>query len=155
MRILERSHKLSQRPPQFADIFGGFGQVVGEIDLCFFHPTELVDRQLEAVLILVNQPFDFEEVVLLEDGDEVVDVVPHLRFDLPGAVGQEQRQVRLTIFFGLHLLRSDHKTGGDNFVFLLAAFRDKELFHEPPRHRPPRKCKPEQAIGRSRVPPPD
>src|SRR5208337_5265721 len=95
LRILERGDKLGQRPPELADVLGGFRQVVGEVDLSFFHAPQLVNGELKAILVLVDESLDLEEVFLLEDVDEFFDVVPHLGFDLAGAIGQGQSQVRL------------------------------------------------------------
>ena len=128
VRILERGHKLRQRSPEFADVFGGLGQVVGEVDIALVHAPQLVNRELKTILVLVDEALDLEKVVLLEDGDEFVDVVPHLGFDLAAAIRQDQGQIRLAIFFGLHLLRRHHEAGGDDLVFLLRTFGDEELF---------------------------
>jgi len=127
---LERGHKLRQRSPEFADVLGGLGQVVGEVDLSFFHAAQLVNGELKTILILIDEPLDLEKVVLLEGEDEFFDVVPHFGFDLARAICQGQRQVRLAIFFCLHLLRRHHEAGRDDLVFLLATFGDKKLFHE-------------------------
>ena len=135
VRILERGHKLRQRSPEFADVLGGLGQVVGEVDIAFFHAPQLVNRELKTILVLVDEPFDLEKVVLLEGEDEFVDVIPHLGFDLAAAIGQDQRQIRLAIFLGLHLLRRHDEAGGDDLVFLLGTLGDEKLFHEPPRNR--------------------
>ncbi len=66
VRILERRHKLRQRSPEFTDVLGGLGQVVGEVDIAFFHAPQLVNRELKTILVLVDQPFDLEKVVLFE-----------------------------------------------------------------------------------------
>ena len=67
MRILKPGNKLRQRPPEFANIFGGLGKIVGEIDLGFFHAPQLVNRQLKTILIFIDQTLDFEKIILLEE----------------------------------------------------------------------------------------
>ncbi len=86
-----------------------------------------MNGELKAILVLVDQPFDLEEVVLLEDADEILDVVPHLGFDLSAAIAQNQRQVRLSILLRLHLLRRHHEAGGNDLVFLPGAVADKKI----------------------------
>ena len=72
-----------------------------------------MDGELEAVLVLVEQAFDLEKVVLFEGVDGILDVVPHLGFDLAAAVAQSERQVRLAGFLGLDLLADDNEAGDD------------------------------------------
>ena len=62
-----------------------------------------MDGELEAVLVLVDQALDLDEVVLLEGVDGVLDVVPHLGFDVAAAIAQGEGQVRLTAFLGFDL----------------------------------------------------
>src|SRR5208282_4893009 len=133
--ILQCGHKFGQRCPEFADVLGSLGQIIGEVDFRFFHAAELVNGELKTVLVLVDQPLNLEKVVLLEGQNEFVDVIPHLGFDLAAAIGENQRQVWFAIFFGLHLLGGHYETGGDDLVFLLRTIGDKKLFHEPPRNR--------------------
>src|ERR1700722_2756713 len=133
VRILNRGHEFTQRPPEFDNVLGRLLQVVGEIDINFFHPPEFVDRELITILVLIDQSLDLEEVILIKHGDELVDVIPHLRFDLATAIRQNQRQIRLAILFRFNLLRGHHKAGSDDLVFLLGTVGDKELFHDPPR----------------------
>jgi hypothetical protein len=64
-------------------------QIVGEIDFRFFHAAQLVNRKLKSILVFVDEPFNLEKVVLLEGENEFVDVVPHLGFDLAGAIGED------------------------------------------------------------------
>ena len=136
VRILKASHEFGQRSPELANVLCGLREIVGEVDLGFRHAAQLVNRKLKPVLILIDQAFDLEEVVLLEAENEFIDVVPHLGFNLPGAIRQNQRQIRLAIFLCLDLLRRHHEAGGDDLVLLMNAFRYKELFHEPPRNLP-------------------
>src|SRR5208283_3868823 len=93
VRILEAGDKFRQLPPQFPDILGGFRKVIGEVDLRLFHAPQLVNRELKTILVFVDKPLDLEKVVLLEDVDEFVDVIPHLGLDLTAAIGEDQRQV--------------------------------------------------------------
>ena len=121
--------KLGQGAPELADILGGLGQVVGEVDFGFVQAAQLVDGDLKTVLVFVEQAFDFDEVVLLEGVDGFLDVVPHLGFELAGAIREHQGQVRLAGFLRLHLLGNDHEVRGDDFVFVLDAVGDEEFFH--------------------------
>ena len=54
VRILKRGDKSRQRPPEFADVFCGLGQVVGEVDFRIAQSANLVNGDLEAVLVLVE-----------------------------------------------------------------------------------------------------
>src|SRR5580658_5304422 len=94
MRIAKGSDGSCQGLPKLADILGGLRQVIGEIDLGVAEAAQFVNRDLETVLILVEQAFDLEEVLLLESVDRVLDVIPHLGFELAGAITQNQRQIR-------------------------------------------------------------
>src|SRR5271165_6306522 len=98
MGILKRGYKFGQRSPEFADVLGGFGEVIGEIDFRLFHAAELVNGELKTILVFVDQPLDLEKVVLLESENEFVDVIPHFGFDLAAAVGENQSQVGIAIF---------------------------------------------------------
>ena len=82
-----------------------------------------MNGELKTILVFVDETFDLEEIVLLEDVDEFFDVVPHFGFDLAAAVGQDQGQIRLAIFLRLDLLRRHHEAGGDDLVFLLGTAR--------------------------------
>src|SRR6266850_1428513 len=129
--ILEGSDEVQQSLPEFVDVLGSLGQVIRKIYFRILHAAKFVDGELESILVLVDQAFDLEEVVLLEDVDELLDVVPHLRFDLAGTVTEGKRQIRLTCFLGLHLFRHHYKSGSDDLVFLLRTIADEEFFHEP------------------------
>jgi hypothetical protein len=63
-----------------------------------------VNGELKAVRILIDQPANFDKIVLLEDVNRVGDVVPHLGVDLPGAVAQRKRQVDVAALLGFNLL---------------------------------------------------
>ena len=89
-----------------------------------------MDRDLEPVLVLIEQALDFEEVILIEGVDGIFDVVPHLGFDLAATVGENQRQVRLSALLGLDLLGTDDKSGGDDLVFEAGTIREEEIFHD-------------------------
>ncbi len=122
LRILKTGYKIGQRLPQFANIFRGLGQIIGEIYFRISQATQLVNRDLKAVLVFVDQPFDFQEVVLLEGVESLLDVVPHLGFDLAAAVAQSQREVRLTGFLWFDLLGDDYEAGSDDLIFVITAF---------------------------------
>ena len=79
------------------------------------------DGDLETVLIFIEQAFDFEEVVLLEGVDCVLDVIPHFGVELAGAITENERQIRLSGLLRLNLLGYDHESRSDDFVFVVAA----------------------------------
>src|SRR5437899_8371700 len=62
MRILKRADKLTESQPQFIDVLGGLGKIIGEIHLGIAQSAQLVDCKLEPVLILIEQSLDFEKV---------------------------------------------------------------------------------------------
>src|SRR6266496_1785864 len=129
MRISERLHEFHQRSPQLINVLGGFRKVIGKIDFGVRHSSELVDRQLKTVLILVEQPFDLQKVFLLEGVDGVFHVVPHLGFDLSATVGESQREIRLTGLFWLYLFYGDDEAGSDYLVLKARTIREEEILH--------------------------
>ena len=88
-----------------------------------------MDRELETILVLVDEAFDLKEVVLLEGVEDFFDVVPHLGFDLAAAITERKRQVRLAGFLGLDLLADDDETRGNDLVLVARAIADVEVFH--------------------------
>ena len=75
-------------------------------------------RELKAVLVLVDQAFDLEEVILLEGVEDLFNVVPHLGFDLAAAIAESERQIRLAGLLGFDLLGNHDEARGDDLVFL-------------------------------------
>src|SRR5580704_2135707 len=127
--ILKGRDKIGQSLPEFVNILGGFGKIVGEFDFGFAQLTQLMNSELEAVLILVNQAFDLEEIVLLEGIEHFFHVVPHLGVELPAAVAESQSEIRLPGFLGFDLLADHDKVGGNDLIFVAGAVADVELFH--------------------------
>src|SRR5581483_2924433 len=127
--VFEAVNKLRQRAPELVNVFGGFREIICELYFYFVQAPQLVDRQLEAVVVLVDQAFDFDEVVLLEAIDAIGNVVPHLGFDLSGAVRQRESEVGFTGFFRLDLFYSDDKAGNDDLIFVLRRLGDIKVFH--------------------------
>ncbi len=54
-----------------------------------------MNGDLEAVLVFIQQAFDFEVIILFEAVNSVFDVVPHFGFDLTATVSQGERNVGL------------------------------------------------------------
>ena len=123
MGIAKGATKVASVCHKLVDILGGLGKIIGEVDFGLAQAAQLVNRDLEAILVFVEQAFDLEEVILLEGVDGVLDVVPHLGFDLAAAVAESQREVGFAGFLGLNLLGNDHETGSDDFVFVVIAIR--------------------------------
>ena len=119
--IAKSSDESRQRLPQFADVFGGLRQIIGEVNFRIAQAAKFVDGDLKAVLIFVEQPFDFEEVVLLEGIDCVLDVIPHFGVELAGAVTENERQIWLSGLLRLDLLGNDHESRSDDLIFVVAA----------------------------------
>jgi hypothetical protein len=128
--VLHRGDKLAQRSPQLGDVLLRRRQEVGEIDLALFHLADLVDGELDAIVVAVDQAFDFDEVVLIERLDHVRDVVPHLGVELAGSVGKRELQIQLTRLPRTHLLGGDHERRRDGFVLVLGRVLNVEVFHE-------------------------
>src|ERR1043165_1175803 len=129
VRVLEACNELAERPPQLIDVLGGFWQVVGKIDLRFLELAQLVYRHLEPAVVLVDQAADLDEIVLLENAHNFGDVVPYLSVDVPAAVGQRKRQVRIAALFRFHLLDRDHEAGGYDLILVLRAIADVKVLH--------------------------
>src|SRR5271155_5952744 len=94
MRILKRSDELGQRLPEFVNILCGLGKIVGEFDFRFAELAQFVDGELETVFVFVDEAFDLEKIVLLENVEDLIHVVPHLGFELPAAVAESEREIR-------------------------------------------------------------
>src|SRR5882762_3112540 len=105
MWVLEGADEIRKRLPQFINVLGGLWQIIGKIHFGVLHAAQFVDSELETILVLVDEALNFEEVVLLEDVNELFDVVPHLGFDLAGAVAESERQIGLAGLLRLDLLR--------------------------------------------------
>ena len=129
MLILKGRDEVRQRLPELVNILRGLGEIVGELDFRFAQLAQFVDGELEAVLIFVDQAFDFEEVILLKGVEHFLHVVPHLGFELPAPVAKGQSEIRLSGFLRLDLLTDHDKIGSDDFVFVAGAVADVELFH--------------------------
>jgi hypothetical protein len=127
--ILERRDKVREGLPEFVNILGGLWKVVGEVDFGVAQFAQLVDRELKAIFIFVNETFDLEEVILLESIEDFFYVVPHFGFELATAVAEREREVRLPGLFGLDLLGDDDEGRGDDLVLLPQAVADVEIFH--------------------------
>src|SRR4029077_5995899 len=67
VRVLKGADEVSQRAPELVNVLGGLGQVIGKIYFCVLHATQFVDGELEAIFVLVDEAFDLEKVILLED----------------------------------------------------------------------------------------
>ncbi len=63
-----------------------------------------MNRELETLLVFVDEAFDFEEVVLLEGLEDFFDVVPHFGFELAAAVAESEGEVGLSGLLRLDLL---------------------------------------------------
>src|SRR5271157_1237711 len=72
MRILDGGDEVAQGLPQLVNVFGGLGQVVGKVNLGFAQFAQLVDGELEAVLVLVDQALDLEEIILFESLEDLL-----------------------------------------------------------------------------------
>ena len=88
-----------------------------------------MNRQLKALLVLVDQTLDFEEIILLERVENFLNVIPHLGFQLAAAVAERQGKIGLSGFLGLDLLGYDNKSRGDDFVFVADAIADIKILH--------------------------
>ena len=88
-----------------------------------------MDGELEAVLVLVDQAFDLDEVILLEAVDGVLDVVPHLGFDVAAAIAEGQSQIGLAALLGFDLLGDDDEGRSDDLVLVLNAVGNEKFLH--------------------------
>ena len=132
IRVLKALDEIAHRTPERVDIFVGLGKVIGKIDFGLFQLAQLVHRQLELVVELVDQTLDLDEIVLLERVEEFVHVVPDLGLDLTGAVGQGERDVEVAGALGLDLFGSHHEAGNNGGILVLGTIADEEIFHRGP-----------------------
>src|SRR5579864_403731 len=95
MRIFKGADKLAHGEPQLIDILGCLRKVIREIYFRIAQFSQFVDRELKPVLVSVQKALDLEIVFLIESVERILDVVPHLGFDLPTPVTERKGQVRL------------------------------------------------------------
>ena len=76
---------------------------------------------LKPVLIFIDEPFDFQEIVLLKSVEDLLNVVPHLGFDLAATVAKGECEIRLAGLLRLDLFGDDDEAGGDDFIFVVRA----------------------------------
>src|SRR5437764_12256885 len=131
MLIVEASYVRPDCPPQLIDILVRRRQLIGVFNLRLFHSPHFVDSQLITAGILVDQPANLEEVVLLKGVDRVGNVVPHLGLDLAGAIAKRERKKNVSALLGLDLLGGDKKRGGNDLVFVAGGVFNEELLHGP------------------------
>src|SRR5215470_490379 len=129
MLILKSRNEVCEGLPKFADVLVCFWKVIREIDFCIGQQTQLVNGDLVAILVLIQESLNLDEIILVEDVDCVFDVVPHLGFDVPTVIAQRERKIRLPGFLRLYLLGNDHEAGDDYFIFVLRTIANKEIFH--------------------------
>src|SRR5436190_12805399 len=84
--ILNSGNEIRQSLPELVNVLCSFRKVIGKIDFRFTQLSKLVDGELEALLVLIDQPLDFEEVILLKGVEHFLYVVPHFGFELAAAV---------------------------------------------------------------------
>ena len=128
--VLECRNKVSQRLPEFFDVLSRLWQVVGKIDFPISQKAQFVNCELKAALVFIDQAFDFKEIILLEDVNGFINVVPHFGFDLARAVTEGDCQVGLAGLLWLDLLRNHDKAGRDDLIFVLAAVANEEGLHK-------------------------
>jgi hypothetical protein len=68
-----------------------------------------MNRDLEPLFVLIDEAFDFQEVILLKRLEHFVDVIPHFGFNLTGAIAEREREVGLPGFLGFDLLGDNDK----------------------------------------------
>ncbi len=118
-----------QRLPEFVNILCGLGKIVGEFDFRFAQLAQFVDGELETVFVFVDKAFDLEKIVLLENVENLIHIVPHLGFELPTAVAESEGEIRFPGLLRLDLLSHHHEIRGDDLVFVAGAIADVKLLH--------------------------
>src|ERR1051325_3201078 len=62
MRILKSGDEVGEGLPELTDVFGGLGEVVGKFDFRVAQLAQLMDGELEALLVPIDEAFDFQEI---------------------------------------------------------------------------------------------
>ncbi len=75
-----------------------------------------MDRELRAIVIKLEQPFYFDEIVAVEGIHDLGDVIPHLGVNLTAAIRQQHGEIRLSRALLPDLLCVNKKYRGSNFV---------------------------------------
>src|SRR6516164_8066409 len=91
--IVDRLYKLAESAPELVDVLWGLGEIVGVIDLPVGQLADLVDGELPAAIVLLDQAFNFDEVILIEGIEGVRNVVPHVRLEVSAAICQGDREI--------------------------------------------------------------
>src|SRR5215469_10821038 len=128
--VLERANEFLERVPQGVNVFVGFRKVIDKIYVGVVQAAQLVNGELEAILESVQEALHLEIVFLLEGVKRILDVVPHLGFDLSGAVAEGQGQIRTAVFLWFDLLGNDYEAGDDDFIFKARAVREIKILHD-------------------------
>ena len=89
-----------------------------------------MNRELETLLVLIDEAFDFQEVILLKRLENFFDVVPHFRFKLTAAIAERECEVRLPGFLGLDLFGDNDKSGSDDLIFVARAIANVKVLHQ-------------------------
>ena len=127
--VLETVNVIAEGLPELVDVLGRLREVVRIIDLRLAQLADLVDGHLPAAVVLVQDAFDLDEIVLVKAGDGVADVVPHVGLQLSGAVRKHEGEIEFTVLLRLHLFDGDDEVGGDGLVFQTRAIADIEILH--------------------------
>ncbi len=125
----KRVHELAQRLPKLINVFFRLGQVVGKIHFVLFALAQLVNGQLKTVVVLVKQALHLDKVVLIENVDHFLHVVPDLGFYLPGSIRERHRDVQVAGLLRFDLLGSHNKRRGDVLVLMLRRVANVEFLH--------------------------
>src|SRR5437868_7423829 len=80
--IFKACDEACQGLPQLPNILGRLRQVIGKVNFRVSQTAKLVDRKLKAILVLVDQTFNLDEIILLKGVDGIIDVVPHFAFEV-------------------------------------------------------------------------
>ena len=119
-----------QLRPKFVHIALSLRNKVAQIELAGFGTANPIQIDLQFFLIAANLAAQLDDI----SGSKFAGFcrVPHPRLNLPGAVGQRQREIERTIFLAAHLLRADGKKSEDHLVFMLCQISDRRFFHRGP-----------------------
>src|ERR1700676_1148710 len=91
--IADGISEVEELGPEFADVFLGVREVVGEIDFVGFGDADLRKRKLRTVAVDFDASLDFYEVVAADVFGWGFEEIPHARFDGAAAIAEREAEV--------------------------------------------------------------
>jgi hypothetical protein len=128
--VLKSGDEVGESSPQLINVFRRFWKIVSKLDFRITQFSKLMNRELETLFVLIDEAFDFQEIILLKRLEDFLYVVPHFGFNLTAAIAECEREVRLPSLLGLDLFGDNDKSGSDDLIFVARTIANVEVLHQ-------------------------